>query len=253
MILLDYLLIPCLRLRADRRGDGNAAAGSRPRHLDPVAGGSHHRRELVRDHRHLARQFRLGRPAGLILLGFLALGVIALYAGKGNGALTLKPLFDAAAFNAGKFSARRRFASCRSSVSMPFQRLPKKCRAATGGSSAARSSQYWCSRRCFSSRPPGFSGICCPASRPQGSGGGGVRTRRRDYRALDRGRLGVGLRRHRGPFERAAHASRCRARRLRDGARPAAACRFGAHPPALSHALYRDAGDRLDLAWSSRY
>jgi amino acid transporter len=42
----------------------------------------------------------------LILLGFLALGVIALYAGKGNGALTLKPLFDPKAFNAGAiFSA----------------------------------------------------------------------------------------------------------------------------------------------------
>ncbi len=42
----------------------------------------------------------------LILLGFLVLGVFALYAGKGNGALTLKPLFDAAAFDAGKiFSA----------------------------------------------------------------------------------------------------------------------------------------------------
>ena len=34
------------------------------------------------------------------------MGVIALYAGKGNGALTLKPLFDAAHFDAGKiFSA----------------------------------------------------------------------------------------------------------------------------------------------------
>jgi amino acid transporter len=42
----------------------------------------------------------------IILVGFLLLGVIALYAGKGNGALTLKPVFDAAAFNAGKiFSA----------------------------------------------------------------------------------------------------------------------------------------------------
>jgi amino acid transporter len=42
----------------------------------------------------------------IILAGFLILGVIALYAGKGNGALTLKPVFDAAAFNAGKiFSA----------------------------------------------------------------------------------------------------------------------------------------------------
>jgi amino acid transporter len=42
----------------------------------------------------------------IILVGFLILGVIALYAGKGNGALTLKPLFDAAHFDAGKiFSA----------------------------------------------------------------------------------------------------------------------------------------------------
>ncbi len=41
-----------------------------------------------------------------ILLGFMVLGVIALYGGKGNGALTLKPVFDAATFNAGKiFSA----------------------------------------------------------------------------------------------------------------------------------------------------
>ncbi len=42
----------------------------------------------------------------IILLGFMVLGVIALYGGKGNGALTLKPVFDAATFNAGKiFSA----------------------------------------------------------------------------------------------------------------------------------------------------
>ena len=42
----------------------------------------------------------------VILVGFLILGVIALYAGKGNGALTLKPLYDAAHFDAGKiFSA----------------------------------------------------------------------------------------------------------------------------------------------------
>ncbi|MGO9989067.1 MAG: APC family permease [Steroidobacteraceae bacterium] len=41
-----------------------------------------------------------------ILLGFMALGVMALYGGKGNGALTLKPVFNAAAFSAGKiFSA----------------------------------------------------------------------------------------------------------------------------------------------------
>jgi amino acid transporter len=42
----------------------------------------------------------------VILVGFLMLGVVALYAGKGNGALTLKPLFDSATFDAGKiFSA----------------------------------------------------------------------------------------------------------------------------------------------------
>ena len=42
----------------------------------------------------------------IIMVGFLILGVIALYAGKGNGALTLKPVFDAATFDAGKiFSA----------------------------------------------------------------------------------------------------------------------------------------------------
>lgn len=42
----------------------------------------------------------------IILVGFLILGVFALYAGKGNGALTLEPLFDAAHFDAGKiFSA----------------------------------------------------------------------------------------------------------------------------------------------------
>jgi amino acid transporter len=42
----------------------------------------------------------------IILTGFLILGVIALYAGKGNGALTFKPVFDAATFSAGKiFSA----------------------------------------------------------------------------------------------------------------------------------------------------
>src|SRR6202034_4912892 len=39
-------------------------------------------------------------------VGFLILGLIALYGGKGDGGLTLKPLFDAATFNAGKiFSA----------------------------------------------------------------------------------------------------------------------------------------------------
>jgi amino acid transporter len=42
----------------------------------------------------------------IVMLGFLILGVFALYAGKGNGALTLKPVFDAAAFDAGRiFSA----------------------------------------------------------------------------------------------------------------------------------------------------
>jgi amino acid transporter len=42
----------------------------------------------------------------LILLGFVVLCLIALYAGKGNGALTFKPVFDAGAFDAGKvFSA----------------------------------------------------------------------------------------------------------------------------------------------------
>jgi amino acid transporter len=42
----------------------------------------------------------------LILLGFVGLCVIALHAGKGNGALTLRPVFDARAFDAGKiFSA----------------------------------------------------------------------------------------------------------------------------------------------------
>jgi amino acid transporter len=42
----------------------------------------------------------------LILLGFVVLCLIALYSGKGNGALTLKPVFNAGAFDAGKvFSA----------------------------------------------------------------------------------------------------------------------------------------------------
>jgi amino acid transporter len=42
----------------------------------------------------------------IILVGFLILGVVALYGGKGNGALTLRPVFDAATFDAGKiFSA----------------------------------------------------------------------------------------------------------------------------------------------------
>ena len=34
----------------------------------------------------------------IIMVGFLILGVIALYGGKGNGALTFKPVFDAATF-----------------------------------------------------------------------------------------------------------------------------------------------------------
>ena len=42
----------------------------------------------------------------LVLVGFLVLALLALHAGKGNGALTLKPVFDAKAFDAGKiFSA----------------------------------------------------------------------------------------------------------------------------------------------------
>src|SRR5579871_6190647 len=41
-----------------------------------------------------------------VLILFMALAVAALHSGKGNGALTLKPLFDAASFDAGKiFSA----------------------------------------------------------------------------------------------------------------------------------------------------
>jgi len=38
----------------------------------------------------------------IILLGFVVLGLLALHAGKGNGAMTLKPVFDAAAFSPGK-------------------------------------------------------------------------------------------------------------------------------------------------------
>ncbi len=42
----------------------------------------------------------------VVLLGFAALCVAALYSGKGNGALTLKPVFDARTFDAGRiFSA----------------------------------------------------------------------------------------------------------------------------------------------------
>ena len=42
----------------------------------------------------------------VILLGFVALCLVALHAGKGNGALTLRPVFDAKSFDAGKiFSA----------------------------------------------------------------------------------------------------------------------------------------------------
>jgi amino acid transporter len=42
----------------------------------------------------------------IVIVGFLILGLIALYGGKGDGGLTLKPLFDAAHFDAGKiFSA----------------------------------------------------------------------------------------------------------------------------------------------------
>jgi amino acid transporter len=37
-----------------------------------------------------------------VLLGFMALGVAALHAGKGNAGLTFKPVFDAAKFDAGK-------------------------------------------------------------------------------------------------------------------------------------------------------
>jgi amino acid transporter len=38
----------------------------------------------------------------LVLVGFLVLAVLALHSGKGNGALTLKPLFDPANFSAGR-------------------------------------------------------------------------------------------------------------------------------------------------------
>ena len=42
----------------------------------------------------------------VILVGFAVLCVIALYSGKGNGALTMQPVFDAAKFDAGRiFSA----------------------------------------------------------------------------------------------------------------------------------------------------
>lgn len=41
----------------------------------------------------------------LVLLGFVALCVVALYAGKGNGALTLKPVFIAGAFDLHKIFA----------------------------------------------------------------------------------------------------------------------------------------------------
>jgi amino acid transporter len=42
----------------------------------------------------------------IVLVGFAALCVSALYSGKGNGALTLRPVFDAQAFDAGRiFSA----------------------------------------------------------------------------------------------------------------------------------------------------
>jgi len=42
----------------------------------------------------------------IVIVGFLILGLIALYGGKGDGGLTLKPLFDATRFDAGKiFSA----------------------------------------------------------------------------------------------------------------------------------------------------
>jgi amino acid transporter len=42
----------------------------------------------------------------IILVGFVGLSVAALYAGKGNGALTLRPVFDVQAFDAGRiFSA----------------------------------------------------------------------------------------------------------------------------------------------------
>ena len=38
----------------------------------------------------------------LVLVGFVALALIALYSGKGNGALTLKPIFDPSAFHLGR-------------------------------------------------------------------------------------------------------------------------------------------------------
>jgi amino acid transporter len=41
----------------------------------------------------------------IVVVGFLVLGLFALYGGKGNGALTLKPVFDAAAFDSGKIFA----------------------------------------------------------------------------------------------------------------------------------------------------
>ncbi len=38
----------------------------------------------------------------LVLVGFVVLAVLALYSGKGNGALTLKPLYDPSTFNAAR-------------------------------------------------------------------------------------------------------------------------------------------------------
>ena len=106
MILLDYLLIPAFVYVLIAVALEIAAARHRPRHLDRLDGGDHDGRQLVRHHRHLARQFRLGRAAGHYHGRISDPGRDCLYAGKGNGSLTLKPLFDAATFDAGKiFSA----------------------------------------------------------------------------------------------------------------------------------------------------
>ena len=153
----------------------------------------------------------------IILLWFMVLGVIALYAGKGNGALTLKPVFDASTFHAGRiFSAT---SICIMSffgfdaVSTLSEEVEGGDRRVVGRAIIA----VLVLSAVFFVALTWVLGESVARPHHQGSGGGAIRTRGLGDRSVDRAGVGVGLCRRRRPIERAAHAGRSGARRLRHG------------------------------------
>lgn len=77
----------------------------------------------------------------LVLVGFVLLAVFALYSGKGNGALTLKPLFDPAAFDAGKVFGATSICVMSFLGFDAVSTLAEEVKGATAASSAAPSSR----------------------------------------------------------------------------------------------------------------